>query len=88
MGSLPLGNVVFVLVCLAVALLLVRHRGQRLPDQKNKDIKTAFPWWYYIGIGIACILVLGPFKNVVKLMGWFLFIIIAGAGMNRQLKNK
>lgn len=81
-------NVVFVLVCLVVALLLVRYRGQRLPDQKDKDIKTAFPWWYYIGIGIACILVMGPFKNEVSLMGWVLFIFIAGVGLNRQLKQK
>jgi hypothetical protein len=82
------GNVLFVIVCLAVALLLVRYRGQRLQDQKNKDIKTAFPWWYYIGIGIGCILVMGPFKDVVRLIGWFIFVLVAGIGLNRQLKQK
>lgn len=81
-------KVIFVLVCLAVAVLLLRSQRQQHPDQKENDLRVAFPWWYYSGLGVSTFLIMGPFKGIFKSIGWVLFAIILGIGFNWQLRRK
>ena len=81
-------NIILVLVCLAVALLLARSKKQQSPEQKEKDNRAVFPWWYYSSLGIAFLLTMGPFKGILKTIGWILFALIIGIGFNWQLKRK
>jgi hypothetical protein len=81
-------KVIFVLVSLVVALLLLLSRRHQHPDQKEKDLRASFPWCYYSGLGIATLLALGPFKDILNSIGWVLFVIILGIGFKWQLRRK
>ncbi len=69
---------------------IITYRNQkRSKFIKDKlESKGPMPWWYYIGGAIAVALFLGPFNDMLQLMGHILFFVLLGLGINWKLRQR
>jgi len=74
--------------CFIAAISMYRYK-KRLPTlEKEKLSKGLFPWWYYVGVIILAVLMLGPFDEILRLIGFILFFVVVCLGWKWKLNRR
>ena len=75
-------------IILCITMGITFHiQNKKLVESGNEDkLKGPFPWWYYIGVLISAILILGPFNKTINYLGNIILFFMVCFGMKYKMK--